>query len=195
MVKGVSANSFGLVIAYLVPGLVGMSILSEFIPPIELWFGRSSESPTIGGFLYGTLGALGTGLTLSAIRWLTLDRFHHATGLPAPTLDFSRLRDHFDAYQGIVDNHFRYYQFYGNMLLAITLLPLAPNLAPAWLGSLAGWLLGGVLLVVYFLASRDSLAKYYARSAAMLSLPPSSQEHCDDERLPSSQTATEPEPR
>lgn len=172
-----------------------MSIVSEFIPPIELWLGRAPDSPTIGGFLYGTLGALGTGLTLNAVRWLTLDRLHHATGLPPPQLDFSRLRDHFDAYQGVVDNHFRYYQFYGNMLLAIPLLPLAPNLAPAWLGSAAGWLLGCVLIVVYFLASRDSLAKYYARAEAMLSPPCSSQEHRDDERLPSAQTASDPEPR
>lgn len=130
---------------------------------------------------------MGTGLTLNALRWMTLDQLHHVTGIPSPTLDFSTLRHHFDAYQGIVDNHFRYYQFYGNMLLAICLIPLAPNARGMWLSSCAGWILGSLLIVVYFLASRDTLSKYYARTAAMLVPVPSLQELSHDQRLPPSQ--------
>lgn len=182
--KGVSSDSFGLAIAYLVPGLVGMTILAQFIPEIAMWLGvRRFPGPTVGGFLYGTLGAMGTGLTLNALRWMTLDQLHHFTGIPSPTLDFSTLRHHFDAYQGIVDNHFRYYQFYGNMMLVFLALPFAPELGPSWLNGATGWGFWGVLVVVFYLASRDTLTKYYSRAAAMLSTPSPTMELDHDQRL------------
>jgi len=175
-----------------VPG-VGLSIVSDFLPAVETWLGAGDDSPSVGGFLYGTLAALGSGLTISAIRWLTLDQFHHLTGLPAPNLNFGDLRQHFDAYQGAVENHYRYYQFYGNMLLAIALVPIGPNMHSVWLADTPGWIIGSLLIVVYFLPSRDSLSKYYARTAAMLSLFPSSKEHRDDERLAPTANGTEEE--
>lgn len=161
-----------------------MTILAQFIPEIAMWLGvLHFPGPTVGGFLYGTLGAMGTGLTLNALRWMTLDQLHHVTGIPSPALDFSTLRHHFDAYQGIVDNHFRYHQFYGNTLLVFLTLPLAPELGPAWPGGFAGWGFWGLLIVVFYLASRDTLAKYYSRAAAMLSIPSPSMEPGHDQRL------------
>lgn len=48
-VKGVSSDSFGLAIAYLVPGLVGMTILAQFIPEIAMWLGvLRFPGPTVG---------------------------------------------------------------------------------------------------------------------------------------------------
>ncbi len=185
--RGLTEASFGVVIAYLVPGLVALSAVSEWLPTVESWLGNQSENASMGGFLYGTLAALASGLTLSAIRWLTLDQLHHVTGLPAPKWDFSKLQQHFAAFAGAVENHFRYYQFYGNMLLAICLIPLAPTARGIWLSTCAGWMLGSVLIVVYFLASRDTLSKYYARTAAMLVSVPSLQEFSNDQRLPPSE--------
>ena len=185
--RGLTEASFGVVIAYLVPGLVALSTVSELLPTVENWLGVHDENASVGGFLYGTLAALASGLTLSAIRWLTLDQLHHVTGLPAPNWDFSKLQQHFAAFEGAVENHFRYYQFYGNMLLAICLVPLAPNARGMWLSSCAGWILGSLLIVVYFLASRDTLTKYYARTAAMLVSSSSLQEFSYDQRLPPTQ--------
>lgn len=185
--RGLTADSFGVVIAYLVPGLVALSVVAELLPTVENWLGVQGENASVGGFLYGTLAALASGLTLSAIRWLTLDQLHHVTGLPAPNWDFSKLQQNFAAFEGAVENHFRYYQFYGNMLLAICLIPLAPNARGMWLSSCAGWILGSLLIIVYFLASRDTLSKYYARTAAMLVPVPSLQELSHDQRLPPSQ--------
>lgn len=75
--RGLSEGSFGFVIAYLVPGLVGLSVVSDFLPAVEPWLRGGDNPPTVGGFLYGTLAALASGLTISAIRWLTLDQLHH----------------------------------------------------------------------------------------------------------------------
>jgi hypothetical protein len=184
-VRELTDGSFGVVIAYLVPGLVALSAVSDYVPVVDTWLGVPANSAlTVGGFLYGTLGATGAGLTLNAVRWLALDRLHHATGLVPPTLDFSRLQQHLGAHHGAVQNHYRYYQFYGHMLLALLLVPLAPRTRSAWLAAgWTGWLAGGLLLIVYFLASRDTLQKYYARTAAMLVSPTPLQESSHDERL------------
>jgi hypothetical protein len=189
----VSQGSFGFVIAYLVPGLVALSIAADFLPAVESWLSGGEDAPSVGGFLYGTLAALGSGLTISALRWLTLDQLHHCTGLAPPKLDFAHLHRHFEAHQGAVENHYRYYQFYGNMLLAIALIPLGPSMHSVWLADAPGRIIGGLLIVVYFLASRDSLSKYYARTAAMLTLFPISKEQCDDERLAPAANGTEEE--
>jgi len=184
-VQKVGDGSFGFVIAYLVPGLVALSAISDFLPSVDAWFGFGSSAPTVGGFLYGTLGSIATGLTLSAIRSMTLDRIHHATGIPSPNWDFARLQQHLPAFQGAVENHYRYYQFYGNMLLALVLIPIAPNARSRWLSAMPGWIIGTTLLVVYFHASRDALSKYYARTAAMLVPCSSPEESKNDERLAS----------
>ena len=189
--RDLSEGSFGFVIAYLVPGLVGLSIASDFLPGVESWLRGGDNAPSVGGFFYGTLAALASGLTIGAIRWLTLDQLHHLTGLAPPKLDFANLQRHFEAHQGAVENHYRYYQFYGNMLLAIALIPIGPSMHSAWLAETPGRIIGGLLIVVYFLASRDCLSKYYARTAAMLSLFPSSKEHCHGERLAPTPDGTE----
>lgn len=45
-----------------------------------------------------------------------VDTIHHATGLRLPAWDFSlRLQ----AYQLLVEFHYRYYQFFANMLIAL----------------------------------------------------------------------------
>lgn len=186
-VQRVGDGGFGIVIAYLVPGLVALSAVSDFLPSVDAWFGFGSNAPTVGGFLYGTLGSIATGLTLSAIRWMTLDRIHHATGIPAPNWNFARLRQNLPAFQGAVENHYRYYQFYGNMLLALILIPIAPNARSRWLFAASGWIIGTTLLFVYFLASRDALNKYYARTAAMLVPCSSPEEPRNDKWLASSE--------
>lgn len=181
--RGLTEGSFGIVIAYLVPGLVALTAMSDFLPAAESWLGLHADAPTVGGFLYGTLGSIGTGLTLSAVRWMTLDRVHQATGIVAPAWDFSKLQQNFDAFQGAVENHYRYYQFYGNMLLATLFIPFAPTARSQWLSATSGWIVGSALIFVYFLASRDTLSKYYARTAAMLLPVPGLEETSNDQRL------------
>lgn len=187
MVRDLTDGSFGLIIAYLVPGAAAFAVASEYIPVAKNWFGLGPASPTIGGFLYCTLGSLGAGLTLSAVRWSTLDRLHHATGLPAPALDFAQLQRNYAAFQGAVENHYRYYQFYGNMLIVVLLLAIEPHARSQWLSWPVGAIIATAVAVLYFIASRDTLAKYYRRTNSILSphflFPNLENDH--DERLAS----------
>lgn len=167
----VSNTNFGPLIAYLVPGATVLLGLSPFSPTLSSWFATApGAAPTIGGFLYLTVASLAAGMTVSAVRWALVDTLHARTGLVPPRLDFARLADRVEAFALLIDNHYRHYQYYANMLVA---------LAPAYVGYRAS--LGGVwppgwkdltfvaLEAVFFVTSRDTLRKYYTRSAQLLS--------------------------
>ncbi len=159
---------FGLIIAFLLPGFTCLCGLSVLYPNIAIWLSAEpTREPSIGGFLYVVLGSLAVGLVVSAIRWALIDRLHHATGIPSPDLDFTRLAQNLAAYQLAVEHNYRYFQFYANMAVAIIILAICrQSVLGLWpfssqLGILA---LEGILLA----ASRDCLRRYYGRVALVL---------------------------
>ena len=180
-------RGFGLVIAYLLPGFValcGAACLSE---SISGWLVASGNAvPTVGGFLYVAVGSLTVGMTASAVRWVCLDTCHHRTGVTPPRWDFSNLQTKLDAFTYKVESHYRYYQFYGNTLVAMGFAYAAwrtscsSGAGDAWpfdVGVL-------VLAAVFFAASRDALRKYYERASQVLGLRESGFEGEDhDERI------------
>lgn len=153
--------------------------------------GRAAgDSPTIGGFLYVALASIAAGLLLGAVRWLTLDRLHHATGVRVPRWNFGALQRNLAAFEGSVDNHLRYYQFYGHTLLAVLIAAAVrgPRVihSPAEATVAASLLLP--LIALLFVASRDALAKHYLRTSAILgtlSEPRARGVRSDDQRLAS----------
>ena len=160
-------RNFGLVIAYLLPGFVFLFGLSFQSPIVRGWL-VGGQSATVGGFLYSTLGALAAGLICSTVRWLLIDALHHRTGITRPNWNYNRLQENLGAYTLLEENHYRYYQFYGNTLIAwisgyllwkTSVLPLKPIYEDV----------GLVLIsVILFLGSRDTLRKYYGRVRALL---------------------------
>lgn len=61
---------------------------------------------------------MATGMVLGALRWLILDRIHHRTGIQPPTRNFAAVHDARETFEYFVEMHYRYYEFYGHMLLA-----------------------------------------------------------------------------
>jgi hypothetical protein len=171
-VKDQVTNNFGLVIAYLLPGAVALWGAAYLSPLVQAWFGTSpGTAPTIGGFLYVTLGSIGAGLIVSAVRWAVLDTLYHRTGIPQPRWDFSKLPGRVEAFEGLVENHYRYYQFYGNLLVALVFLYGARLARLGWGPQEGGvWPQVGfvTLAAILLLASRDTLRKYYSRAAMIL---------------------------
>jgi hypothetical protein len=166
----ISGKNFGLAIAYLLPGFIVLWTGNDLFGEPQTWFGTClGNAPTVGGFLYATLASLAAGLTLSAIRWLILDPIHHKMGIARPDWDFSKLGPNLAAFEGAVQNHYRYYQFFGSMFL----ISIVAGVRFAWLAVVADLrtysvlksLLGSML---FFVASRDSLTKYYVRSGELL---------------------------
>lgn len=167
----VNSRNFGLLIAYVIPGficLLGVACMSE---PVWVWLvGSGMAGPSVGGVLFVGVASVGAGMTASVLRWAILDTLHRLTGLRRPALDESNLADRLAAFDYLVEQHYRYYQFYGNSLVAA----VAAHLMWRWSGvsdrvpvgppELLLVILGGVFIA----GSRDALRNYYAGSIVLL---------------------------
>jgi hypothetical protein len=159
----VSSRNFGLLIAFLIPGFSGILALESLYPPLRHWLATtSSDGPTIGGFLYLTLASVAVGLVASTVRWAIIDPLMRR-GLPKRGWDFARLQQNLNAYEALTENHYRFYQFYANMAVALVAAVAFRRLTLPWSDGLFVDV-GFTLLVVLFLAgARDTFRKYYSR--------------------------------
>lgn len=164
-----SLANFGLVIAYVLPGFTALQGFPLLSPSAIAWGTGEDPNPQLSAFLSSTVMALAAGLTVSTVRWFVIDKLHHLTGLKPPARDFSKLEERVGAFEYLVLVHYRYYKFYANMVVAL-LWRYAVHDYP--LGLRGAACLPFVLL--FFLASRDSLRKYYRRTGELLGEPPSS---------------------
>ncbi|MEZ6055469.1 MAG: hypothetical protein R3C01_02070 [Planctomycetaceae bacterium] len=164
--REVTTSNFGLLIAYLLPGLVSLWGLSHVSTTLDRWLGADLDGPTVGGFLYVTLASIGAGLTVSTMRWLIIDTLHHRTGIQQPDWDFTKLGERTAAFDVLIEIHYRYYQFYGNTLIALWFAYVTRWSAhqTSW-GELVAIL---ALSTLFWFASRDTITKYYRRVAGVL---------------------------
>jgi hypothetical protein len=169
-----SARNFGLLIAYVLPGFVALWGVGLMVEPVQFWLhGPASDGPTVSGFLFVLLGSVAAGMTVSAIRWAVVDSIHHATGLRKPAWDDAGLAQKLQAYQFLIEIHYRYFQFYANTLVALPFSYGVWRFSPAGRSAATAWADAGVLLIelVFIAASRDALSKYYRRTAKLLGGP------------------------
>ena len=167
--KDVNSSNFGLLIAYLLPGFVAIVGISFFSETVRAWLTVSpSVAPAVGGFLYVTLGSLAVGLTVSTVRWAVIDTIHHRTGIPKGLWNYAILQEKLSAYQVVVTNQYRYYQWYSNMVVSIAVTFTAFCIATGWPSLWAVSVVVG-LETVFWLGSRDTLRNYYCRLALRLS--------------------------
>lgn len=168
--QSVSNDNFGALIAYLVPGATALAGFSQFSPPLRSWFGATPvDAPTIGGFLYLTAASLAMGMTINAVRWGIVDVMHGLTGVPPPRLSFATLHRKVEALRLLIEIHYRHYQFYANMFVAMAFAYVCYRVKAGGLLPV-GWLDVAFVLLegVFFITSRDTLRKYYIRSQQLL---------------------------
>lgn len=170
--KDISNRNFGLLIAHVLPGFVALWGLQEVSPTVRFWMSAASSAtdlPTVGGFLYVTLASVALGMTVGAIRWCVVDWTHHHTGLVRPVWDDSRLQDNLQAFDLIVEHHYRYYQFYANTIVSLVMAYAAHRWAHGYEnfdGLLELCLLA--LIAVFWATSRSNLHRYYSRATALM---------------------------
>lgn len=170
--SSLSNQNFGLVIAYLLPGFVALWGISCFSPTVDTWISASQQNaPTVAGFMYVTLASLAAGVTVSAMRWAIIDQLHHATGIQPPAWKFTNLEGKLQGYVTLIENHYRYYQFYSNMLVAAAFSVVMKGISSGLRPSFNVWTTVAFLLLelVLFAGSRDTLRKYYSRTQQLLS--------------------------
>lgn len=169
--EDLSSRNFGIAIAYLVPGFIVMLAFTSVSSMVSAWVEAGpGTQPSVGGFMFVTLASLAAGLVVSAIRWACIDSLHHMTGIRGPKWSFVELQENLAAFLMFVEFHYRYYQFYANTFVAIAFAYCVHVVAGCgWCDGL-GWKDFGFVVIeaVLFAASRDTLRKYYARTAEVL---------------------------
>jgi hypothetical protein len=170
-VRDLSNRNFGLVIAYLIPGFVmlwGVGFVDE---RVANWLeGVSGSGPTVGGFFYVLISSIGFGMVASAVRWAVIDQIHSMTGLKRPPWSDKQLHVRLPAYTWIIENYYRYYQFYGNTIIALIFTYAVWRTAPSAPFPGFGWLDASMLILlgILFAGSRSALTRYYDRRAGVL---------------------------
>jgi hypothetical protein len=168
--KDISPGSFGVLIAFVLPGFGVLWGVSYFSPTVHLWLSGEGATPTIGGFMFGTLASVAAGVTVSTVRWLVIDKIHHWTGIRQPPWDFSRLGGNVNAYNVLNDIHYKFYLFHANGLIALIFVYMARRTHLGVFTAPLGWFdLGFAFLsVVLFVGSRDTLRKFHTRISQLL---------------------------
>jgi hypothetical protein len=161
--------NFGTVIAYLIPGFIGVYASARYVDTIHALLGGDKQIPEAAAIIPITLMALAIGNVINAISWALVRPLIALSGVRRPRdLDYTKLKkEDIPIYNNIVEGNFRYHQFYANTLVAILLL------TPTWLmlplkenavRNISFFLVTGVL----FFAARDSLQRAYVRMSSLL---------------------------
>ncbi|HYE17370.1 MAG TPA: hypothetical protein VEA69_02940 [Tepidisphaeraceae bacterium] len=168
--KQPSLSHFGLLVAYVLPGFIVLAGLAPVFPAVANWLQPVDQGDLgIGPPVYALMAATALGLILTCFRWVILDHVHAYSGVRRPTWDDRQLHDVLGGFDYLVQNHFRYYEFFGNAMVA-GLFAYAVNRAAGSLPFLGpGTDLGMILITcVLFAASRDALGKYYSRTSRLI---------------------------
>lgn len=149
-------KGFGYLIAFVLPGLVGLGGVGCVSPGVAAWLCSAAKADaSVGGFLFAVCVAIGAGVFLGGVRDLTLSRW-----MPKPPKT-SRNPESEEIYQNLLAQHFMYFQFYGNMMpaaLAFFVCWIVGTKPPFW--TVLGWGAAGILIeVVLFCAARQTLTR------------------------------------
>src|SRR6185312_6193985 len=106
-------KQFGLLIAYLLPGFVALAGIAPLVPTVAGWL-KADQTASFGAPLYALLAATAAGMVVSCFRWLIVDQIHVLTGVTPPAFNARALAERPAAFNYLVEQHYRFYQFYAN---------------------------------------------------------------------------------
>ena len=192
--KDVTNKNFGLVIAYLLPGYILLWGLGDVVSDLDLHnpFQAGTSKPgavTIGGFLHETLMALAVGMILNTVRWAMVDTILHHTGIRRPAWDDSKLQANLQAFETLVEYHYRFYQFHSSTFIGLLVIFAARPSAPWQID-----LLFVVVLASLFGASREALTRYYRRAVLLLNEPERNTKMSNGAHTPTDKSTKPPKP-
>lgn len=173
-------KSFGLVIGFLVPGMIGLYGAALHVEMLRSWFdiAANAQSTTVGAVLLIVVASLGMGVFISNLRWLVLESWiWRRTPPELPEAHRRRETQTELVYQNLVWQYYQFYLFSANALFALVLLYgawLAQEMPAA--GLRPGLAVPAALLVpvgcVLYAAAKDSLDRYNRRRTSVLQITP-----------------------
>jgi len=170
----ITSTSFGLLMAYLLPGLVALYSLSFWSLRLREVFRSFLLGQQVGLFLLVLAASLIAGLVVGAVRWVG---FEYLLGGKCQHVEpecFGKLTSptRFSAFSYVVDENFRFHQFWGAMVLVSPLL-CASLLKEFWndIGRATVVLGLAVFLILEFIvavAAWKSYLRFVARAKCIL---------------------------
>jgi hypothetical protein len=170
----VSSTTFGLIIAFLLPGISALFTLSFWIESLRSMFNTfvTSES-NVGLFLSVVLFAIALGLQVNVVRWLVFEQWIcRKTELEQEW--FKSLSDGptLLAFRAAVDEHYRYHQFWGSMtvVLPLFLLGSAQYLVPHPSNAfIVGYGIAAIaIILITGLAAKKAYLNYVGRAGQIM---------------------------
>lgn len=74
----ISGRQFGLLIAYLLPGFIGMAGMAPLSDTVSAWLkGQSLGTAGVSPSIFTLMGAITLGLIISCFRWMLVDSVLH----------------------------------------------------------------------------------------------------------------------
>ena len=122
--KDLTSTSFGYIIAFLLPGLLGLYALTYWFSPAgQIISPVLKADTTVGPSVILLLIALAVGLCVSALRFFLFEKLLCRNHKFPPDM-FSKLaaEGRLASFKSVVDEHYRYHQFYGGCAVAILIL-------------------------------------------------------------------------
>lgn len=171
IMKDVTATSFGLVIAYLLPGVAGLYVLSFWSPDLGKVFDAFLKAQSnVGLFFLLTLAALLVGLEVTLLRWLIFEKwFSPVSALKPADFDNLKTEDLLAAFRGAVDEHYRYHQFWGNMAIVLPFAVITTIHESVWsCRAIFAVLFLVILEGITCIAAREAYRHYVNRARAIL---------------------------
>lgn len=160
----ISILNFGQVIAYLIPGFIGAYALSRISAFLNKLMGLAFDNAfKIEGVVVLLFMSMAIGLIISAIRLVILDKWIDKNIGQAFHFNYSKLldKDVRAAYDDLIQNSWRFAQFYGNMAVA-TLILFCFNI-PIYISRIWDyWLLTiafFIAIIILFLAYQSEFKK------------------------------------
>jgi hypothetical protein len=160
-------RAFGLAIAYLLPGAIGLAGLSAHSASVRGWFGFvATHDTTLAGFLFVAGGSTAVGVLLSAVGAFLYDRKRNR---PVQH-DHSGRETKEQSYQQLISQHYHYYLCYRNSSIALPLAVVSylTSRPFSWaLLSIAG---GGAVMMTLILwwAANDAIDRFETKRASLL---------------------------
>ncbi len=170
-VKDVTTTSFGLLIAYLVPGLVGLYAARFWLDGVDSLFTTlGTKDATFGLFLLVILAGLAIGMVVTPIKALVYES-SRPKALSSNAVSALNKPDKHEAFRTVIDEQYRYHQCWGN--LSLVLIPFFVGwFRVEWsalsdLGAVAGIALAGFVELVVIAAAWESFTRYIDRAEAV----------------------------
>ncbi len=122
-----SATSFGLMIAYFIPGLIVLVSAAKWIPQIEKMFlALTTANSSLGLTVLMVMLAVPVGLFIAFFRMVVFELLLRRW-LKQVSFDWKELSqgDSLGFFRAAIDENYRYYQFYGGIAVVLPLLFVA----------------------------------------------------------------------